>query len=160
MGMKSFLNFLITELCGSTEAGTYIPVLPSAASAAELSKFVHDNIPDTSEEIVSPEEYHCTVIYSKKPLKNFDKSYLDRALPLQATANRWTLFNTCLVLEIESNNLTRLNRTITRVYGATSDYPTYRPHITVDQNYKGKLPSKLPGFNITFAGSDIKSLED
>lgn len=156
--MKSFLQFL-RELAGSDEVGTYIPVYPTSESRQQLGAWVSQNLKLTNP--VPTEEYHCTVIYSRKPVP-VQQHTLDKVTDqgLTAEPKNWSMFGTNLVLEISSPAIFTLNRYLVNVYNAQSDYDTYRPHITVDTNYTGELPAQLPNFTIHFDNSEIKTLEE
>ena len=50
----------------------------------------------------------------------------------------------CLVLKIDQGALHRLNEELMKTYGASTDFPDYKPHITLTYNWSSdKAPVDL-----------------
>ena len=139
--------------------GTYVEYKLSSLSAQNLLDFCA-HIPDT----VRPETMHCTVLYSRQPAPRAADHFYPK--PVTARAKKWTVFpmqsgSKCLVLEITSEGFFEALHTDLMVqYGATHDYPSYLPHITVSYDYKGgELPSEVPTFDLVFDEVNVKPLD-
>jgi 2'-5' RNA ligase len=105
------------------------------------------------------DEYHCTLIYSKSECPDISKENFN--LPFNAIPRGFALFGKekdTLVLEIYCPDAKRLQNIFKEQYGATSDFPEYRAHITVAKNFKKNLPVDIPDFNIEFSGMMIEEL--
>lgn len=79
-------------------------------------------------------EVHITVIYSKTPISYTARGSIDPKI--EFTGKHYSLFTTqegetCLVLEIESDAINALHKSIMEETGASYDYETYKPHITL-----------------------------
>jgi len=136
--------------------GTYSSLIPSVESREELYAFLAGlDIPNLED----PDEYHCTLIYSKKECPDVVKE--DFALPSRAIATEYKILGTdtkVLVLEIYCPNAVRLHELFMRKYGATHDYDEYIPHITIAKDFKGKMPTEIPELEIIFNGQTVEEL--
>lgn len=79
-------------------------------------------------------EIHITVAYSRKPIMLTALGALEP--PVRIKARHYSIFKTqtgenCLVLEVESKELTDRHNEIIKDYGASYDFPEYKPHITL-----------------------------
>ena len=89
----------------------------------------------------------------------------DFKLPEDVTIDSWKIFPSqsgkkCLVLAINSKSLQSTHKDIIKKYGATYDYETYVPHITVSYDYNSDdIPESLPDVKITFSRVNIEPLE-
>ncbi len=140
----------------SAPGGTYACLIPSVESREELYAFCAKlGIPDLEE----PDEYHCTLIYSKKSCPDVIKE--DFGLPCKALPIGFKILGTdkkVLVLEIYCPNAVRLHELFMEKHGATHDYPEYIPHITVAGEFDGELPTDIPEFEIEFSGQKMEEL--
>lgn len=107
-------------------------------------------------------DLHCTITYSREPVAAIE--LLEPEFPIYATAKKFSLFgeeNDTLVLEIESEELLRIYNQ-SRDLGATSDWPNYKPHITLAKNVVDidvdDLP--LPDFGIVFDSYKVEGLDE
>lgn len=137
--------------------GTYSSLIPSVESREELLNFC---VQQGIENLVDPDEYHCTLIYSKHPC--MDVADEDFGLPCKALPIGWKALGKekkVLVLEIYCPNATRLHELFMEKHGATHDYPEYIAHITVADNAPEDI-SKLdtPDFEIEFSGYTVEEL--
>ena len=111
--------------------GTYISVKLDKDSSKKLDSWVTLNgIPNQTD----PNEFHATVIYSRKGVPDA-KSY-DLGLPIDAKISGWHIFDTqqgtkALVAKIDSSVLAKHHTHLIKKFGATHDYPSYQPHVTV-----------------------------
>lgn len=149
--MKTFREYLME----AERQGTYAKM--------ELDKKSRTMLHDWLEEkdiqgLVEPEEYHCTVTYSRKACPEISK--LEPELPLKVNPIDWDIFGdkNLLVLKLTSEDLQDLYKE-TRDMGATSDYPEYIPHISVAINYEGEVPKDLPPFKIVFDEFVVEELD-
>lgn len=107
----------------------YVGVKLDGNSLAELAK-----LNQGVENKVSKGEMHITVAYSRKPISLSALGALEP--PASVKAKHYSIFKTqtgenCLVLEVESPTLTARHREIIDDYGASYDFPEYKPHITL-----------------------------
>jgi 2'-5' RNA ligase len=128
--------------------GTYVSMDLDEQSRQLLDNFVEMNLGLT--ERVDKSTYHITVIYSRTPVPDAE-SYLTAPspLPVEATVTGYEVFPTksngkCLVMRLDCPYGTRLNGELTKL-GATSDYPEYKPHLTIAYDMTQEVdPSSLP----------------
>jgi hypothetical protein len=141
------------------EAGTYISLKLDAASAKALDDWTTDN---NIENPLDPSDYHVTVIYSRKGIPAVEGHEFD--LPIVAKVSAFEIFptqtgNECLVAKVDSKDLTDLHKSIRKEYGATHDYPEYKPHVTLSYDYKGELPKDVPDITVTFNKVVVQPLD-
>ena len=126
---------LIDLLHENKVQGTYGAVNFSPKSLKNIIAFCERNkIPN----IESPEDMHCTVIYSTTPVPDFNPKATIKEYATPKTIEIWDVGTDdepryCLVLRIESEYMhQRFNDAM--ALGATYDYATYKPHITLSYN--------------------------
>jgi len=142
--------------------GTYVSFEMSKDSRALLDHFVEMNL--GLSERIDPNTYHITVIYSRTPVPAAET--LEKNTSATANAVQYEVFPTkenkkCLVLRVESESAEHLNKWL-NLQGATSDYPDYKPHVTLCYDYAGKddlsqLP--LPQFPLSFDVLNVAPLD-
>lgn len=149
----SFREFLLErEELKNHPKGTYVSVKPNKETQNKLDDFFSSiDIPN----IIDKDDYHATVLFSKKGIPKA-KGY-EIPMPIVAKATSWELFDTqmpgsgkCLVLKIESDDLTKHHNHYIKAFGGTHDYDSYKPHLTASYSFTGKKPGKLPDFDIIF----------
>lgn len=89
--------------------------------------------------IISPEDMHITLIYSKKHLPNFESQGKINP-PIVCMPCGMETFgenNDALVVRVYCPELTARNQQITEEHGATSDYDQYKPHVTLSYDCSG-----------------------
>lgn len=137
--------------------GTYSSILVDQNSAEQLFAYCASlGIPD----LVEPEEYHCTIIYSSEPC--FDVADEDFGLECKAIPIGFRVLGSekpVLVLELYCPNAVRLHELFMEKYGATHDYPEYIPHITVAKDFEGEIPTDVPEIEIVFDRKTVERLE-
>ncbi len=142
------------------QAGTYSCVKPSADTVNRLQEYINQNLSGVVD-IQPAHELHCTVVYSTTPAPLVE--VLEPELPIQVTAKQFSLFgeeNDVLVLEIESPELVQLFNQSSDL-GATSDWPNYKPHITLASNATGIDLTELPAieFDLIFDQYFVDALD-
>jgi hypothetical protein len=157
--MKSFKQM---QEIAKHKDGTYVAFEMRQDSKDLLDNFVKMNL--GLDERISPDEYHTTVIYSRTPVPDAEQF----KGPMTASANvvGYEVFPTktgdkCLVMRLQSQSIEFLNKKLTEL-GATSDYDTYKPHVTICYNYTGNndvstLP--VPQFNLSYDTLTVKPLD-
>lgn len=136
--------------------GTYSCLNLSAESSEELYAFCAKL---GISNLVNPNEYHCTLIYSRKSCPDIANE--DFGLPCKALPIGFRILGTeekVLVLEIYCPDATRLHELFMDKHGATHDYPKYIPHITIAGEFNGNLPADIPEFEIEFVGYKVEEL--
>jgi hypothetical protein len=99
-------------------------------------------------ERVDPSTYHITVIYSRTPVPTAE-NYAGNKTDITAKVVGYEIFPTkndgkCLVMRLDFPYAESLNKQLT-IEGATSDYPVYKPHLTLAYNITQEIdPTQLP----------------
>lgn len=154
------LNYFLTEIALQTHKdGTYMSVTLDKPSRDKLFSWVEQN---NIENAADPDQYHATVIYSRKPCP--DAMTYDLKLPISAKISEFKLFGTksdtkCLVGIVNSKELEKHHDILVDEYGATHDFPEYHPHITLSYEYSKDIPDMVPDFELTFDSSECKPLD-
>jgi 2'-5' RNA ligase len=114
-------------------SGTYLAVQPSGPSRIAIERLVREMGLQDAEK---PMQYHTTVIYSTKPCPEMMNAHIP--LPIWGEARKFEIFEPAkegkkpaLVLLVESPELMKLNKELMETYGAISNFPEYKPHITL-----------------------------
>lgn len=125
--------------------GTYVSFELSQQSRELLDNFVEMNLGLT--ERVDKSTYHITIIYSRTPVPDAEK--FAGATEATAFVSGYEVFPTkndgkCLVMRVVCPNASALNTVLGKM-GATSDYPEYKPHLTVAYDMSQEVdPLSLP----------------
>jgi 2'-5' RNA ligase len=141
---------------GMHQGGTYSSLIPSTEVREQLIAFLTDLGIDN---VTPVRDMHCTLIYSRTDCSDIGSE--DFTLPCSGIARGYQVFGEdekVLVLELYCPNATRLHELFKEKYGATHDYDSYIPHITVASNFQGKIPAELPDFDIEFTGFVVEEL--
>ena len=153
--MISFREFLMES---EHPAGTYVNVKVSDADKTRLYDWCEAN---GIGPLMDKEDYHATIVYSPTPCP--DAKNYDFNLPAVGSIVGWKAFDSqlgrCLVAQIQSEDLTRMNADMKNIYGATSNFPEYIAHITVSWGYEGAIPENYPAFKIKFDRSEVKAID-
>lgn len=143
--------------------GTYVSMDLTEYSKKELDDFVESKL--NLKERVDPSTYHITLCYSRTPVPQAER--LKGVLtPTAAHPASYEVFPTktdgfCLVLRVRYAFAEKINADLTKL-GATSDYPEYKPHLTLAYNISQKIdPSTLPlpDFLLHFNGIKVAPLD-
>lgn len=143
--------------------GTYVSMDLSDESRALLDNFVEMSLGLT--ERVDPSTYHITVIYSRTPVPTAEH-IAGMSTTTTASVHGYEIFPTksngkCLVMRLEFSFAAALNSKLTQE-GATSDYPEYKPHLTLAYDMEQEIdPTTLPipQFPLTFGPVKVAPLE-
>lgn len=154
--MMNFKDFLEEEQKDNNHKdGTYISVNLSSESTDKLYDWAKKNkINNPINPFKKDNEYHATVVYSRKGIPAAEKE--DLGLPMKLKISGWEIFNTqtgakALVGKIVSKDLTAAHNMFREKYGATHDYDSYKPHITLSYDYgSDKKPDAVPDIDLTF----------
>lgn len=159
------MNLISLKQFAAHKDGTYVALQLSEESMTLLDNFVKMNLGLT--ERVDKSTYHITVIYSRTPVPSAE-NYLTMPspLPVEAMATGYEIFPTkndgqCLVMRIVCPYATRLNSELGK-QGATSDYPEYKPHMTLAYDMSQEIdPDNLviPSFQLVFDKMIVKPLD-
>lgn len=125
----------------------------------ESSKLLHDWCMNTLGKSVDPNDYHCTVMYSRVSVPNAYEIVANT--PIIACPSGFEIFPTqtgddVLVLRIESEEIQKLYFQ-TRQLGATYDYDTYKPHITLASGVG--IPLQMINFPLVFDKFKVTPLD-
>ena len=156
------MNIASLKMYARHKDGTYVAYQMSQDSMDTLDNFVKNNL--GLEERVSKHSYHITVIYSRTPVPQAE-AYAGPSVAI-ATAHAYEIFQTkdggrCLVLRVEAPQAAALNKELGTL-GATSDYPDYKPHVTLAYNISQEIDVAtlpLPQFPIYFNEVTVAPLD-
>ena len=119
--------------------GTFAKLLPSKETSQKIASMIYLlNI----ENGVSERDLHITVVYSREECERI--STLAVGLPIRADGMGFGFYKNidgthCLVLHIHSNDIHNLHMDC-RLEGATHDYNTFTPHITLSYDWDMRRP--------------------
>lgn len=145
------------ESANSHSGGTYASLLLDERSRQEL--FAHC-IELGLENLIDPAQYHCTLIYSGIPCP--DVAHEDFNLPCKAMVIGYKVLGVekkVLVAELYCPNASSLHDKFIEKYGATHDYPDYIPHVTIAEDFDGKIPKDIPDFDLEFDDQTVEKIE-
>ena len=158
---QSHIEFLYEKYLGKKQHadGTYVSAQLDKASTDDLFAWVKENkIPNPYD----PNEYHVTIVYSRKGIPEVENYKFD--LPIKCEISSFEIFTTqsntqCLVAKLSSECLTSIHNDIRKKYGATHDFPSYKPHVTLSYDYgSDEVPKDLPKIPLTFDKVAVKPL--
>ncbi len=143
--------------------GTYVSMDLTQGSKDIMDHFVEMNLGLT--ERVDKSTYHITIIYSRAPVPSAEQ-YAGVESALTARVTGYEVFPTkndgkCLVMRLEYPFANLLNKQLT-AEGATSDYDTYKPHMTIAYDIKQDIdPHSLPipQFELNFGPVKVEPLD-
>jgi len=160
--MKKFSEYILeSETQEDTEiqfpGGVYISVKPDDITSSKITEYQEKYL--KGQEINS--NLHCTLIYSKKPQVDDIQAEDYTALGTFQEFNLFGPEQDTLVVEINSQDLTRRNAELTEKYNFISDFDEYKSHITLSYNAKNIDLNSLPAmdFAFTFIDESIEPLD-
>jgi len=131
------------EIMRRDEQGTYAKLIPTHKTKNQILDAANKiNI----ENLIGPRSLHTTVIYSRVDCGNIPQAVCD--LPIVAHGSHFDLFDNpdgtkSLVLVLDSSEIHELHSLLKHEYGATHDFPSYQPHVTLSYDYTySTVPSK------------------
>lgn len=158
--MNNFREFVVEASKVKHTHGTYVSVNLDKESSNKLDDWATKN---SIKNLVDPNDFHATVIYSRKGVPDAEK--YDLNLPISASITGWKVFPTqdskkALVGIIDSKELNKHHKTLVKEYGATHDYPEYSPHVTLSYDYgDDEMPTTLPNFKLVFDNKTVEGLD-
>lgn len=157
--MKGFIEYMDEAKKVDHSDGTYVSAHVDLDTQKKLEKFLDDlGVPNQ----LPPEEYHATISYSKKGVPEAENE--EFKTPITAVFEAWKLFpnriegGNYLVAKIKSEELDNYHKRMMDL-GATHDFPSYQPHVSVSSQYEGDVPTKTPNFKIVFDKVVVKPLD-
>ena len=144
----------ITDLLNQHQQGTYASMTLSSQSAQQLTRWLDQRgIPHDP-----PEEFHCTICYSRQPVPQ--AVAMNGPISIRARATAWEhLGEKATVLLLDCDRAHDLFDLLKK-HGASHDWPTFNPHLTVLKDQHIDLPDQLPDFALTFNRISAQPLED
>lgn len=139
--------------------GTYAFLGLSQKSRERIHSWLEDR---GFENLVNPDEYHTTVVYSHKYIPGL--ATYNPPMPILAEVKGWHVFpsqsgSNCLVLDVDDDLIQRIHSAAAEM-GATWDFPEFKPHITVSNNYPyAEIPEEYPNFKVTFVSFSVEELK-
>lgn len=143
--------------------GTYVSMNLDDQSRQLLDNFVEMNLGLT--ERVDPSTYHITVCYSRTPVPTAE---FIEGLETETDASviGYEVFPTkndgkCLVMRLKFTFAEFLNKRLSDE-GATSDYPEYKPHLTIAYDMNQEIDPEtlpIPQFPLTFGPVKVAPLD-
>lgn len=118
-----------------SNSGTYAKLVPCEDTRNKIALILKMfNL----ENHASPHDLHVTVIYSKQECPTLETAIV--SLPITATGKAFSIFpnangGRCLVVELENNDLQLMHSQLRAEHGATHDFESYKPHITLSYDY-------------------------
>jgi 2'-5' RNA ligase len=141
--------------------GTYVSMDLTPESRQLLDNFVEMNLGLT--ERVDPSTYHITVIYSRTPVPSAEFCS-GLTTETEAQVLGYEVFPTknagkCLVMRLKFTFAEFLNKKLTSE-GATSDYDSYKPHLTIAYDTQQDLDVQfpIPQFPLKFGPVNVAPL--
>lgn len=123
------------------EKGTYVGLKLCPLSERYIEEFIDLwRIPNP----IKKEKFHTTVTYSRKELEGFvPRGHLPE--PIEAYPIGFDVFKfrteegerDCLVLLLSAPEISRRHEQIKQEFGATHDYPSYIPHVSLSYDLAG-----------------------
>jgi 2'-5' RNA ligase len=142
----------LEEIKEERRNGTYVAINFTSATNNSLFEWT-SNQQLGNVKLVKPEQYHCTILYSRKPLEK--DHHINGKISASCKAKKFSIFpydenNNCLVLELECDALDKLHKIFIKA-GGTHDYDEFIPHVTLCSGIRKdyKISSlELPQFDI------------
>jgi 2'-5' RNA ligase len=159
MTFRERLLFLEKLKVKNHASGTYMCANVSTKTQKDLAAWVAiHNIPNASD----PKQYHTTIIYSRTSVPEVKDYKVD--LPLTGKITKWEIFKNgdknCLVALVDCPELVEHHKAIRAQFGATHDYPDFKPHITISYDYGiTDVPEDLPSVPIVFTKTHVEPLD-
>lgn len=151
---------IIEKVKNKFENGVYIEVEVDEKTKTNLLKYCEDN------NISSNDDYHCTLIYSKKPFKG--KIEKKDVTHIKGKIKEFVRFDNpeediyALALKLDCKQLEDLHNFYMKKYDFRYDYDSYIAHITLSYKAKNidykKLP--IPDFEVGFSKMNIEGLNE
>ena len=143
--------------------GTYVSMDLAEDCKELMDHFVEMNLGLT--ERVDKSTYHITIIYSRTPVPSAE-NYAGAIAGAPAKVSGYEVFPTkndgkCLVMRLDFPYANLINKQLT-AEGATSDYDSYKPHMTIAYDIKQDIDPEtlpIPEFPLYFEGIKVEPLD-
>jgi 2'-5' RNA ligase len=157
------MNIISLQEWAKHKDGTYVSMDLSQGCKDILDHFVEMNL--GLSERVDKSTYHITVIYSRAPVPSAEQ-YAGTESAVHARVTGYEVFPTksdgkCLVMRLDFPFANLLNKQLT-AQGATSDYPEYKPHMTIAYDIKQEIDHTtlpIPQFQLNFECVKVAPLD-
>lgn len=132
-------------------SGSYCQLNLSSTSKTMLQDFMKQF--SGRGKLIHAKEYHCTVMYSRVPVRPMKIS-----TPISGRIDGYDIFDDhLLVATLRCPQAESIFETF-KSRGATWDFSSFIPHITLAANWKGPLPIQLPLNTIWFDSYTFEAL--
>jgi len=149
-----------------TENGVYISAKASKESKKKIKEFVKNELKINTDY----DDYHITLIYSKKPFSGEIKLLLPNG-KLETFVKKYTKFDnqqdgdSSLVFVLDSKDAQKLHKILMEKYDFKYDYDEYIPHLTLtykafDITEKEYNNFPIPQFKIEFDDIIIQEIDN
>ena len=124
--MKTHSQFLHEE-----SVGTYVDLAPTQDAAERVYSIFENKVTD----LIDPSQFHVTINFSRK---EFDPGFTSRKINEVAEPKQIEILGeSAVVLMLDFPYAENQHFKYRKVYGATHDYDSYQPHLTL--SYSGTL---------------------
>lgn len=127
--------------------GTYAGVRFSDATTQALVDYMHDaNIPN----MLDKDKLHTTLLYSRVHCPGYQPNASVKYIGKPTGFEIWDTDSSdggktkCLVLKYSCPELEKRHKELRKQHGATHDYPSYNPHITLSYDIGNKRIGDFP----------------
>jgi len=136
----------------------YIAMNLSRDTEENIKKYCSEHLPD----IEMTDDLHSTVIYSKKPHEKKIKRDQCRCKWNPGKFAKYWDDKESLVIEIDSEDMQSMNNKMMEEHDFVTDYPEYKPHITLTYAWKEIDIDSLPPmeFPIEMEHQVIENLDE
>jgi hypothetical protein len=131
----------------------------------ETNKAIHKYMSDNKLPVaVRPDRLHSTLLYSRKylpkykPAGKLEKAYVGKPTHFEVWNTRpddGSKPSRCLVLRYDCPELEERHKALMKEHGATYDFPSYDPHITLSYDIGDMDEKKLPSLADTLKAINI-----
>jgi 2'-5' RNA ligase len=150
------------ELFRGRKQPLYAALRPDEESCRKIADLIDDL---GIENPVEASDLHATVLYSRKPVGDAS-TIIRKKLPVQAKSDRLEIFpsqegKNVLVLKLSSVSIRALHHELIDRLGASHDFPTFEPHVTLCYDYPSPEPPKLGvHLDLDFDTFVVRDLDD
>ena len=127
--------------------GTYVGVRFTKATEKAINKFIQDNNIPAPDSIDDNGGLHVTLIFSRKVLEDFEPNKNFKTNAKVKGYKKLGKDKNCLVMELDAPAMVKRHKQIRKEHGATHDWDSYIPHITLSTEAKDFNEANLSEFN-------------
>ena len=151
MNFKDFCLLKENEQKEETSGETFCYMLYLNEEEQDKITKIQKSLDIKADDLTIPKEFHCTIRYVKLKYQQTHDAFIEYlkslTLPtLSASTVDFKLFDNgnCLVIKLDSQEIQdwfeKINGWLLNKGYNKSDFPTFKPHITLANKYKGELP--------------------